>query len=96
MADGTGTIFLAYHIVQMVLYRAMLRHLDPTDVRYHLFRNNVKPVVDNVISLLQGLTVRRLRAFWWNRMYLLDDVNLYCFKGLVIIIPTNLIMCLIA
>ncbi|EXJ91448.1 hypothetical protein A1O1_04560 [Capronia coronata CBS 617.96] len=66
--DPTGTIFLAFHTVKITLYRAMLRRLDPTDIQYQPFRIRARLILGEVTMLLQTLTVRRLRVFWWSQL----------------------------
>ncbi|RFU25068.1 hypothetical protein B7463_g11271, partial [Scytalidium lignicola] len=66
--DPTGTIFLAYHTVQLTLYRVGLRTLDPQDFHYHLLRNDARVALKQVVGMLDQMTVRRLRAFWWSQM----------------------------
>ncbi|KAK5268802.1 hypothetical protein LTR96_005586 [Exophiala xenobiotica] len=66
--DPTGTIFLAYHTVQITLYRALLRYIGPEDINYYILRNSATGVLRDITSLLQKLTVRRLRAFWWGQI----------------------------
>ncbi|RFU24556.1 hypothetical protein B7463_g11788, partial [Scytalidium lignicola] len=66
--DPTGTIFLAYYTVLLALYKAGLRNLSPSDLQYHIFRQEARKVLSQVISLLQEMTVRRFRAFWWSQM----------------------------
>lgn len=66
--DPTGTIFLAYYTAQITVYRALMRYLDPAGIPYQALRRDVRVVIDNVITLLERLTVRRLRAFWWSQI----------------------------
>jgi hypothetical protein len=62
-----GTVFLAFYTLEVILCRAVLRHVDRNDDRYPSFRLRAKHVVNNVVMMLEMLQVNRLRAFWWSR-----------------------------
>lgn len=64
--DPTGTSFLAFYTVEVVLIRAILRCLSPSDPQYPTMRLYAKEVVTCVTALLEKLQVGRLRAFWWS------------------------------
>lgn len=67
LLDSTGTAFLAFYTVEIVLYRAMLRCLPMNDPSYMNARSHAKSTVIQIISFLEKLQVNRLRAFWWSR-----------------------------
>lgn len=68
LLDSTGTVFLAYYTLEIVLYRAMLRCLPMNDPSYMTIRSHAKATIMHIISFLQKLQVNRLRAFWWSPM----------------------------
>ncbi|RDW62535.1 hypothetical protein BP5796_10837 [Coleophoma crateriformis] len=68
LLDPTGTIFLAYHTVEISLYRAVLRSLESVTAEYLVVRSLARDVLKKVTLLLQNLTVGRLRSFWWSQM----------------------------
>ncbi|KAI1342307.1 fungal-specific transcription factor domain-containing protein [Xylariaceae sp. FL0016] len=62
--DSTGTVELAYHTLQVVLYRAVLRHL-PLEHAAQV-RQSARAALLAATSFLSSLQVARLRAFWWS------------------------------
>ncbi|CAK4008924.1 transcriptional regulatory [Lecanosticta acicola] len=64
--DPTGTLFLAYYTVEIVLCRALLRCLPPTDPNCLQLRERARQLVMSISKLLENLQVTRLRAFWWS------------------------------
>ncbi|RFU26998.1 hypothetical protein B7463_g9353, partial [Scytalidium lignicola] len=64
--DSTGTIFLAFHTLEIVLCRGVLRNVNRENPGYSAFRWRARDVVKNVVMLLAKLKVNRLRAFWWS------------------------------
>ena len=62
----TGTLFLAYHTCELVLYRALLRTMSPPNLLSQPLRAKAKAVVASISKLLRNLQVTRLRAFWWS------------------------------
>ncbi|KAK6396591.1 hypothetical protein LTR65_008489 [Meristemomyces frigidus] len=60
-----GTLFLSYHTVELVLYRALLRSMAPPACISIQFRTRAKHAVHSISQLLENLQVTRLRAFWW-------------------------------
>ena len=69
LLDSSGTVILAFHTVEIVLYRAMLRCLPMSHPGYPTIRQLAKTTLLNIISFLEKLNVSRLRAFWWSRTY---------------------------
>lgn len=68
MLTEVGTLFLAYHTVELVLYRALLRSMAPPNYIVVQLRARAKQVVTAISKLLENLQVTRLRAFWWSPM----------------------------
>ncbi|KAH8810654.1 fungal-specific transcription factor domain-containing protein [Xylogone sp. PMI_703] len=66
--DSTGTIFLAFYTLEIVLCRGVLRNINREDPGYPPFRSRARDVVRKVVMLLAQLQVNRLRAFWWSPM----------------------------
>ncbi|RQM04702.1 hypothetical protein DH86_00004382 [Scytalidium sp. 3C] len=64
-----GTVFLAFHTLEIVLCRGILRNIQREDPGYLKFRQRAKDVVRSVVMLLAKLQVNRLRAFWWSRKW---------------------------
>ncbi|KAM3420876.1 hypothetical protein BST61_g4113 [Cercospora zeina] len=64
--DPTGTLELAFHTVEVVLYRALLRYISPTESLYEQVRIRSRQSVTAISKLLENLQVTRLRAFWWS------------------------------
>lgn len=62
--DPTGTLELAYHTLQVIIYRAVLRYL-PYDTACAI-RQRAQLVLVDAVQLLADLRVSRLRAFWWS------------------------------
>ncbi|EME83990.1 uncharacterized protein MYCFIDRAFT_173052 [Pseudocercospora fijiensis CIRAD86] len=61
-----GTVYLAFYTAEVVLYRALLRCLPPTDPLCQQVRLQSKQVITAISKLLENLQVTRLRAFWWS------------------------------
>lgn len=68
LLDATGTVWLAYYTVEIVLFRALLRCLPLVDPHYAAVREQAKNTLGRVVGFLEKLQVNRLRAFWWSRM----------------------------
>lgn len=66
LLDATGTLWLAYHIAEIVLIRAVLRCLPSTEPASLQSRERAKRAVGSISELLENLRVSRLRAFWWS------------------------------
>lgn len=62
----SGTVFLAFYTVEIVLYRALLRCLSPAEPLCIQIRHQSKQVMLAISKLLENLQVTRLRAFWWS------------------------------
>lgn len=67
--DSSGSTILAYHTVEIVVLRAVLRSLPMEDKGYQTVRNQAKAVLMDVVHFLEKLNVSRLRAFWWSRKF---------------------------
>ncbi|PIA93416.1 hypothetical protein CB0940_04969 [Cercospora beticola] len=64
--DPTGTLDLAFYTIEVVLYRALLRCLPPTEPLWEHVRTQSRQCVIAISKLLENLQVTRLRAFWWS------------------------------
>lgn len=62
--DPTGTLFLAYHTLQAVLYRAVLLYI-PSDTGSYV-RQQAKSVLLSAVDFTAFLKESQLRAFWWS------------------------------
>ena len=62
-----GNVFVAYHIAEMVLYRAALRNITADNVQYTSIRPYAKDALRSLIILLEKLGVKQIRAFWISR-----------------------------
>lgn len=67
LLDSSGSAILAFHTVQIVLYKAMLRSLPLNHPGYAVLRSQARTTLLDVVSFLEKLNVSRLRAFWWSR-----------------------------
>ncbi|KAF2087637.1 hypothetical protein K490DRAFT_41715 [Saccharata proteae CBS 121410] len=70
MPDPTGTVFLAFYTVGIIVNRAILRCLGPGDAIYPKIRAQARKSIDSVTTLLESLQETRLRAFWWSRGFM--------------------------
>lgn len=68
LLDSSGSVILAYHTVEIVLLRAVLRCLPMAHMGYGRLREQAKTTLLNVVDFLEKLNVSRLRAFWWSPM----------------------------
>lgn len=68
LLDSSGSMILAFHTCEIVLYRATLRCLPMGTAGYDGVREQGKGSLLNVVTFLEKLNVSRLRAFWWSRM----------------------------
>ncbi|KAH8896850.1 hypothetical protein GQ53DRAFT_819106 [Thozetella sp. PMI_491] len=62
--DPSGTVELAYHTLQVVIYRAVLRYLPPAASIG--VRERARACLLDAVDFLSRLQVSRLRAFWWS------------------------------
>lgn len=62
--DPAGTLVLAFHTLQAVLYRAVFPYISP-DTSSQV-RHRVRDVLLSAIDFTAGLRVAQLRAFWWS------------------------------
>lgn len=69
LLDSSGSVILAYHTVEIVLLRAVLRCLPMAHMGYGRLREQAKTTLLNVVDFLEKLNVSRLRAFWWSREF---------------------------
>lgn len=75
LLDSSGSVILAYHTVEIILLRAVLRCLPMGHIGYGRVREQAKTALMNVVDFLEKLNVSRLRAFWWSREYLWLNVT---------------------
>lgn len=68
LLDSSGSVILAYHTVEIVLLRAVLRALPIEHIGYSSLREQARDVLLSVVDFLEKLNVSRLRAFWWSPM----------------------------
>jgi len=68
--DGTGSVVLAFYTMEIVLLRAVLRCVPMNHPGYAGMRAQAKTTLLNVVEFLEKMSVSRLRAFWWSRMFL--------------------------
>lgn len=69
LLDSTGTTFLAYYTVELVLYRALLRCVPLTEPVYLNIRSHARSTALSITEFLDKLQANRLQAFWWSREY---------------------------
>ncbi|KAN0090423.1 Fungal specific transcription factor domain containing protein [Hyaloscypha variabilis] len=68
LLDSSGSVVLAYHTCEIVLYRAVLRCLPMGTPGYDDVREHAKASLLQIVGFVEKLNVSRLRAFWWSPM----------------------------
>lgn len=64
LIDSSGTVELAHQTLEIVIYRAVLRHL-PAEAS-HPVRERARQSLARAVEFLSSLQVGRLRAYWWE------------------------------
>ena len=67
--DSSGSLILAFHTIEIVLYRAILRVLPIGCPGFLGVRERARVVICRVLGFVENLGTERLRAFWWSRKF---------------------------
>jgi hypothetical protein len=73
LLDSSGSVVLAFHTCEIVLFRAVLRCLPMGSPGYDGVREQSKASLMHIVEFVEKLNVSRLRAFWWSRMLTLSS-----------------------
>lgn len=68
LLDSSGSVVLAFHTCEIVLFRAVLRCLPMGSPGYDGVREQSKASLMHIVEFVEKLNVSRLRAFWWSPM----------------------------